>query len=384
MSKSKIYINGTSSISALGSNSSEVWENYKKGKPYFSDKAHGKDILKVSQLSKIQNAEIAELRNEKKLYNSLDKTTLLAVKTGRHLFQNLKSASHNIGVNIGSSRGATQTFEKAHQQYLEDGEVPIMTSPTTTLGNVASSVAQDLGLDGPAISHSITCSSASHALLNAIAYLKSGMLEHFIIGGTEAPLTDFTISQMQALKLYSKRKDEFACRSLDFSKTENTLVLGEAACLAYLSKEKFEHSVEVAGIGYATEQIEHSVSLSKDAKCIQDAMIMALNIAELNQVDAIVLHAPGTIKGDKSELKAIENTFGTLPSLTTNKYLIGHTFGASGAMSLEMACLMLLNNEFILNPFYNNNHIPKQINTIMVNAVGFGGNAVSIILKKPD
>ena len=52
-------------------------------------------------------------------------------------------------------------------------------------------------------------------------------------------------------------------------------------------------------------------------------------------------------------------------------------------MSLEMAVLMLQHQELILNPFYKNNHRPKSINHIMINAVGFGGNAVSIIISKP-
>jgi 3-oxoacyl-(acyl-carrier-protein) synthase len=61
----------------------------------------------------------------------------------------------------------------------------------------------DLQSSGPEISHSITCSTALHAVLNGIAWLKSGMVDKFFSGGSEAPLTDFTIAQMRALKIYS-------------------------------------------------------------------------------------------------------------------------------------------------------------------------------------
>ena len=57
---------------------------------------------------------------------------------------------NGVGVNIGSSRGATQLFEKYHQYFLyKPGKrMSPLVSPTTTLGNIASWVAYDLGLDG--------------------------------------------------------------------------------------------------------------------------------------------------------------------------------------------------------------------------------------------
>jgi 3-oxoacyl-(acyl-carrier-protein) synthase len=46
-----------------------------------------------------------------------------------------------------------------------------------------------------------------------------------------------------------------------------------------------------------------------------------------------------------------------------------------------MAILMLQNQRFIGVPFLSNEKQPSQINKVMVNAVGFGGNAVSILLS---
>ena len=62
---------------------------------------------------------------------------------------------------------------------------------------------------------------------------------------------------------------------------------------------------------------------------------MALQNTKLNQVDAIVMHAPGTIAGDQSELNAIKIVFGDeLPNLVSTKFQTGHTLGASGGLSL--------------------------------------------------
>jgi 3-oxoacyl-(acyl-carrier-protein) synthase len=94
------------------------------------------------------------------------------------------------------------------------------------------------------------------------------------------------------------------------------------------------------------------------------------------------MHAPGTIKGDLTEYKAVQKVFGEhLPLLTTNKWKIGHTFGASGMLSIEMAIMMLQKQVFIGVPFSEAQIQKKPLKKIMVNAVGFGGNAVSILLS---
>ena len=112
-------------------------------------------------------------------------------------------------------------------------------------------------------------------------------------------------------------------------------------------------------------------------------MKMALGDISPDDVDAIVMHAPGTIKGDLSEYRAIQKVFGErIPFLTTNKWKLGHTFGASGMLSLEMGLFMIANQEAIEVPFLEKKENPKKINTVMINAVGFGGNAVSILLSK--
>ena len=110
---------------------------------------------------------------------------------------------------------------------------------------------------------------------------------------------------------------------------------------------------------------------------------MALGNIDKETIDVVVTHTPGTVKGDIAEMKAIEQVFGSrLPAITTNKWKIGHTFGASGILSLEMAVLMLQHQEFFKIPYISANIEPQKIERIIVNAVGFGGNAVSILLSR--
>ena len=87
----------------------------------------------------------------------------------------------------------------------------------------------------------------------------------------------------------------------------------------------------------------------------------------------------------RAEYRAVEKVFGgKFPALTTNKWKIGHTFGASGMLSLEMAVQMLQNQAFVKVPYLPANPIPDRFRYAMVNAVGFGGNAVSIVIQNPS
>nr|WP_293304743.1 beta-ketoacyl synthase N-terminal-like domain-containing protein [Allomuricauda sp.] len=389
--KEPISITALSSISTLGETLDEVWEAYTTENHFLSEVQIGDQTVWASRLPQAVKLAIEQLRQSDIKYKYLDASVLFAIYASRKAVEQAGWGSDsNFGINIGSSRGATSLFEKYHQEFLADGKPSTLSSPTTTLGNISSWVAHDLKSKGPDISHSITCSTALHAVLNGVAWIQSGMTDKFLVGGSEAPLTPFTIAQMQALKVYSKvpsraeAKDDFPCKTMDLDKTKNTMVLGEAAGMACLEKGEKENTMAfIEGVGYATEPLQHSVSVSADAECFQDSMQMALGKLDPSEVDVIVMHAPGTIKGDISEYNAIQKVFcNKTPFLTTNKWKVGHTFGASGSLSLELAVLMLNHQRPISIPFVTYQALPKTINKVMVNAVGFGGNAVSILLSK--
>ena len=384
--KTKIAITALASISPLGKNPEEIWRNYLSNKTLISTQEFNGKTQFVATIPAEIRKEIEDLRKSEIKYKALDETVLLSILVSRQAIKNAGwKTSDNFGINIGSSRGATQLFEKHHQEFLETGKTSTLASPTTTLGNISSWVAHDLKNNGPEISHSITCSTALHSVLNAAAWLQSGMATKFLVGGSEAPLTAFTIAQMHALKIYSKEENTaFPCRSFDFTKTKNTMVLGEAASVACLELGENPNALAyIEGIGYATDDIEHNISISDEANCFQKSMKMALQNTNLEEVDAIVMHMPGTLKGDTSEYKAIQKVFTeNPPMLTTNKWKVGHTFGASGMLNMELAILMMQHNQFIGVPFGEAQKPRKEIKKVLINAVGFGGNAVSVLLSK--
>ncbi len=383
--KNSISITAIASVSALGSGLETIWNQYSNDIPYLKLKDFGGFKAWVAAIHTSEFAEIIKLRFEDVKYKDLDASVLYALYVARKaVAQAGWNKNHSFGINIGSSRGATSLFEKYHKEYIETHTSSTLSSPTTTLGNISSWVAHDLQTEGPEISHSITCSTGLHSLLNGIAWLQSGMTDTFLVGASEASLTGFTIAQMQALKVYAKNKDPFPCKAFDLQKKQNTMVLGEGAAVLCLEKGNKDNAIAlVEGVGYATEILKHNISISTDAKCFQKSMKMALKDTPISEVDAIVMHAPGTIKGDLSEWNAINKLFGnSVPFLTTNKWKLGHTFATSGLLSIELAILMLQHQEVIHVPFITKQKTPKRIEKILVNSVGFGGNAVSVLLRK--
>lgn len=379
-----ISITAIASISPLGNSPKSIWENYLSENHCFSKQYLDHQSTVVATLDTNSQKELEGLRQSDIKYKALDKSVLYAMVASRKAMEKAGWTKEDVfGINIGSSRGATDLFEKHFQDYLETGKAQTLASPTTTLGNISSWVAHDLQSTGPEISHSITCSTALHAVLNGVAWLRAGMADKFLVGGSEAPLTDFTIGQMRALKIYSRSEEKYPNRALDLDKKQSTMILGEGAGVCCLEIGKKENAIAfIEGIGYATEILEHNISISAEATCFQKSMKMALQNINISAVDAIVMHAPGTIKGDVTEYIAIQKVFGeSLPLLTTNKWKIGHTFGASGVLSMEMAILMMQHNHFIGIPFAEAQQQTKPIKKVLVNAVGFGGNAVSVLLS---
>lgn len=380
-----ISITGLGSVSPLGNTSAEIWKHYTNNSHFFQSKKIGSTTIYTAPLSTTATTAVEALKKSNSKYKNLDNSVLYAILASRIAVENAGwTSENNFGINIGSSRGATALFEKYYEDFLENQHAQTLSSPTTTLGNISSWVAHDLQTSGPQISHSITCSTALHALLNGIAWLQSGMTSTFLVGGSEAPLTPFTIAQMKALHIYAKKEATYPCLSLDLEKKRNTMILGEgAASICIENGEKPNALAKIRGIGYATEILKHNTSISAEGICFEKSMRMALGKKAPEEIDAIVMHAPGTMKGDLAEYQAIKKIFcNEIPNLTTNKWKIGHTFGASGMLSVELAILMIQQQQFISIPYLNEGKKPAQLNNIIVNAVGFGGNAVSVLLTK--
>jgi 3-oxoacyl-[acyl-carrier-protein] synthase II len=173
-----ISITALSSISPLGKTPESIWYNYLNASHCFTEK----DGVLVATFPKALKVDIEDLRQSNSKYRALDHSVLYAIFSARNAIKSAGwKATDNFGINIGSSRGATALFETYHEEFLKNNKAETLSSPTTTLGNISSWVAHDLQTQGPEISHSITCSTALHAMLNGIAWINSGMCDKFLV-----------------------------------------------------------------------------------------------------------------------------------------------------------------------------------------------------------
>jgi 3-oxoacyl-[acyl-carrier-protein] synthase II len=337
-------------------------------------------------------------------YRRLDRTAHLALAAVRGTFARLSESGATVPpvgcISIGSSRGPTAALEETVRQFNAEGRVGTLTSPVTTAGNVSSWVAQEYlktlshHSEAPAVAAvgtSMTCTSAFHSLLVARSFVVSGMAESALFGGAEACLTPYTIAQLQALRIYGRSGESWPCRPLSARVDEaNTVVLGEGAGTALLLAANSESDLQrgdlaLEGVGWSLEPIPSPTGVSPDGAAFERAMRMALKSASPGtEVGGVVAHAPGSRFGDDAEMNAIRAVFGDVPMYST-KHLTGHTYGASGMLSLGLASAFLAGLEWTGFP-YNKREVSgnrsKSGAAILVNSAGFGGNAISVLVRR--
>ncbi|MCC3158488.1 beta-ketoacyl-ACP reductase [Hymenobacter sp. 15J16-1T3B] len=395
-----VVIRGWGSASALG-------VAFDAAAPYpFGPDAHHAGLA-VAALPPAAEAAVEALRRSRPAYRALDRSVLLALLTARQAVAQagwsvaadstpalLPAAAEpaTLAVSIGSSRGATERLEAFHAEFLRTGSAAPAASPLTTLGNVASWVADELGGAQAAISHSSTCSTALQALGNAVAWLRAGLAQRFVAGGTEAPLTAFSLAQMQAVGIYSTLPAaDWPCRP--GAGGASTFVLGEGAAVLALEAVPAEQlrpgDLVLESVGFGFEATGTKTGLTPDGRHFQQAMRQALQLAGLApaDIDLAVLHSPGTRAGDAAEQAALAAVFGAdLPACTSNKWLLGHTLGASGALSVAWALELLRRQELPpALPFaswLNEHPLRRPARRVFINAAGFGGNAACALVRR--
>jgi 3-oxoacyl-(acyl-carrier-protein) synthase len=362
----------------------------------------GKTVLvPVYRLHPLFERELSEIHANR----VWDRATLLGVLAAKKAFANSDwyTDRTSIGVVIGSSRGAAGTYEEAILRYQQDGVLPVATSPITTMGAFSSAVAEDLGLYGEIVDCSMTCSSGLVAIRNAIAGMLAGFYRRAICGGAECALTSFTIAQMLPLRVLAKydgATDSVPCRPLQAIEgaERNQMCLGEGAAVFGLEMADSIHKDDICilGMGMGREGLVSHSGVSPDGEAFYIAISKALREAEQKygilkrQISCVLPHAPGTIKGDQAELIALGRVFGDkLPPLYSTKWLTGHTFGAAGTLSIDLAMHLLRGGDVMPTPYDSLLANGRLVNCrggrecALVVGAGFGGSVLAFVIGKP-
>ncbi len=372
----KITINGYGAISAAGGTPAAAWSAYASGKSCWSiDPPTGLPLYRVPALP--EAGPVADYASRR----APGRAALLALHAADQAVQQAGWQNEEFAILVGCSRGPTDRWEEGFQHFAQTGTAETKTSPNTTLGSLGFALAEYFGTSSLATSLSVTCSSGMHAILHGVALLQAGMAERVLVGGAEAPLTEFTLRQLTALRIYAQVPEAgaYACQPL--SDPPSGMVVGEGAAFLALSREAPAGRPGLTGLAFAQEHEPSPTGISRDGAGLQQTMKKA--IASGGRPDFIVAHAPGTRRGDAAEQAAIRSLYAGEPEdevVTSLKWATGHTFGASGPLAVTAALDMLQHGQYLPLPYHKLPATPWAMGKALINATGFGGNVVSLLV----
>ncbi len=259
------------------------------------------------------------------------------------------------------------------------------------LGSVNMYIQQRYNIGGVVNTFNTACSSSANAIAYGARLINAGFAKRAIVGGTDS-LAKFTINGFNSLNILSSQP----CRPFDAARSG--LNLGEGAAFLVLEKEEDAAGRKIYGVvsGWAnTNDAFHPSSLSDDGAGPYMAMQQALQVAKLQPEDIgfINTHGTATENNDEKEGIAMQRLFSTPPPFASTKSNIGHTLGAAGAIEAVYCLLNLVNQEIypalrFETPIETTGLKPvteyqkKNLEHVMSNSFGFGGNCSSLIFSK--
>jgi len=353
-----------------------------------------KDTLKFGEI-KFSNRQLEKLLNLSPDHR-FPRTSLLGAFAAQQAVENAGITAVNevqTGLISSTSVGGMDKTEKYFYEYFDNESVRKFIL-SHDAGETSHQIADYLGIKGFVTTISTACSSAANAIMMGARMIQSGQLERVIVGGADA-LSIFTINGFNSLMILTDGVNT------PFDQNRKGLNLGEAA--AYLVLES-ENQVKkgnkkvlayLAGYGNANDAF-HQTASSETGEGATLAMQKAFKVSglKITDIDYINAHGTATPNNDLSEGRAIQNVFGKqVPVFSSTKPFTGHTLAAAASVEAVYSILALQNNVVFPNmnfktPMEEFNLIPqttlleKEINHVLSNSFGFGGNCSTLLFSK--
>ena len=259
------------------------------------------------------------------------------------------------------------------------------------LGTVNMYIQQRYKIGGVVNTFNTACSSSANAIAYGARLIKNGFAKRAIVGGTDS-LAKFTINGFNSLGILSST----LCKPFDAERSG--LNLGEGAAFLVLEKEEDAKGkkiyAEVSGWGNTNDAF-HPSSLSDNGDGPYLAMKEALEVAKLKpeQIGFVNAHGTATENNDEKESVAMKRLFEKVPAFASTKSNTGHTLGAAGAIEAVYCILNLMHQEVYANLRFEKTiettgltpvteYTKMNLEHVMSNSFGFGGNCSSLIFSK--
>lgn len=427
MERKRVVVTGIGAVTPLGLNFSDTWQGILAGNS-------GADYITLFDASSFPTKIACEVKNFSFDASVFPEINLSCI--GRNIQMAIVAAGEAVkeagikieemdpdrfGIYLGSGEGEPDFYNfiellihawrdgsTKSEIFLKDGmkllnplreleQEPFMTSQH---------LAQIFKAYGPNFNCLTACASGSQAIGEATEIIRGGKADLMLSGGCHSMIHPFGLSGFILLQALSTRNDDPKRASRPFDLKRDGFVLGEGAGIVML--EEFTHArkrdAKIYGeiLGYGTSSDAFRITdVHPEGRGAVQCMENALRDAELSShdIDYINAHGTSTQINDRVESLAIRKVFKEYAekvAVSSTKSMTGHLIGAAGAVELGICLLAMRHNVLPPTINYENpdpecnlDYVPnkareKKINVCLSNSFGFGGQNVSLIVKKLD
>jgi 3-oxoacyl-[acyl-carrier-protein] synthase II len=407
----RVFVTGLGTVSPIGNDVPTFWKN-------LTDGVSGAGKLTAFDASAFPVRIGCEVKDfdpslwmDRKMAKRTARVTQFSLAATRQALEDAGlSVNENnrdmVGVVIATGGGGIGLAEDGTRILDERGprSVSPLLLPSIMPNAVSCLVSIETGARGPVLTSTLACASGNYSIIEAYHFLQRGEADAIIAGGTESATTPVSFAALGRLGALSCRNDDPTRASRPFDVDRDGFVYGEGAAVMVLETEEHARArgakiyAEVLG-GRLTGDAFHITAPDPDGDGAVRAMEGAVEGAGLEPTDIDVIYAHGTSTqlNDVTETKAIKRAFGDHAydlAVTATKSMVGHLMGGAGAISALGAALTL--HEGVIPPTINHerpdpecdlDYVPNQsrradVNALLVNAFGFGGQNVVLVMKR--
>ncbi len=416
MQLKRVVVTGLGALTPIGNNLQEYWNALISGKSgaapitYYDTEKH-----KTKFACEVKNFNVEDYIDKKEA-RRMDKFAQYAIVASDEAIKDSgldleKINKYRVGVIWGAGIGGLETFQDEVLAYAKGDGTPRFNPffiPKMIADIAPGHISMRNGFMGPNYTTVSACASSANALVDAFNYIRLGMCDVIVSGGSEAAVTIAGMGGFNSMQALSTRNESPETASRPFDATRDGFVLGEGAGALIL--EEYEHAkargakiyCEVGGCGMSSDAY-HLTAPHPEGIGVIAVMKNCLQDAGLNpeDIDHINTHGTSTPLGDVAELKAISAVFGEHAkniNINSTKSMTGHLLGAAGAIE-AIASILAIKNSIIpptinhsvvdenIDPSLNltlNKAQTREIKVAMSNTFGFGGHNACVLFKKAE
>jgi 3-oxoacyl-[acyl-carrier-protein] synthase II len=405
----RVAVTGVGVVSPLGLDAPSSWRAALAGESGIDwISTFDTDGLPVRVAAEVKGFDPTQVVSAKEA-RKLEQNVLFGVAAGREALADSGLSGFDpsrVGVIFGSAIGGVPGILEQADTLRERGPDRVSPNflPNVLVDSISGQLAISLGLKGPNYAVVSACATGSHAVGEAAEMIKRGDADAVLAGGTESCIIPLILAGFTAMRGLAVEDEHPPHASRPFDATRAGFVMAEGSGALLLEEwERAERRgaeiyAEVLGYG-ASNDAHHLAQPEPEATGVAAMMAAALGRSgvEPSRVGYINAHGTSTPLGDAAETRAIKQVFGAHAyelAVSSTKSMMGHTFGAAGAIEAIMCVLAL--RDGVLPPTINYrepdpecdlDYVPNearrtQVDVALSNAMGLGGHNGCVLLGR--